>query len=228
MVEVSARALDEAQLLALIFESLESCNETIAEIESFGHFFPEYSLQMIGNSFDSLMGNEVAAEALSPCESALAYLRAAENQAALYLIDKIYLAEAFATYEQLHDANCQACKSDLLQDKCKEARRLINELSAICSPVETELDNLAPFMADLSAANQYQQKTLELLDVAREAYYLAEDLFPEREKLRSCEMRDKPVKVIDGSMKIWNIAMVVSALALVARIAYTVGAAGFL
>lgn len=83
-------------------------------------------------------------------------------------------------------------------------------------------------MADLSAANQYQQKTLELLDVAREAYYLAEDLFPEREKLRSYEMRDKPVKVIDGSMKIWNIAMVVSALALVARIAYTVGAAGFL
>lgn len=63
-MEVSARALDEAQLLALIFESLESCNETIAEIESFGHFFPEYSLQMIGNSFDSLMGNEVAAEAL--------------------------------------------------------------------------------------------------------------------------------------------------------------------
>lgn len=226
MVDVPARALDDAQLLALIFESLESCNETIAEIESLGHFFPEYSLQMIGNSFDSLMGNKVAAEGLSSYESALVYLRAAENQAAFYLIDEIYLVEAFATYEQLHDANYQSRKSDLLQDKCKDVRRMIDGLSAIYNPVETELDNLTSFMADLPAANQYQQKTLELLDAAREAYYLAEDLLPEREKLRSYEMRDEPTKVIDGSMIIWNIAIVVSALLLVARIAYAAGAAG--
>lgn len=208
----SSATLDE------IFMTLRSCNDLIAEIEAYGQRFPEYSLQMIAASFDSLMGNDILASNLDAEESALIYLRAAENQAAIYLIDEVYLASVIEIKLMLDEYKIQSDESDDFQAGFEETQEKIAKLHDIQDVEETDLEYLQVYIENPDKMKSYWDATSELLKCAEAVYVKAERLRPMCERKRNYALRDEPTEIINKSSGKWKIVLACSITALIVRI----------
>lgn len=208
----SSVALDE------IFAILCSCNNLIAEIEAYGQRFPEYSLQMIASSFDSLMGNGLLASNLDTKESALIYLRAAENQAAIYLIDEVYLASVIEIKFMLDEYEIQSDESDDFQADFKKLQEKIARLHDIQDVEETDLEYLQTYIEDPDKMESYWDTTSELLQCAEVVYAKAERLRSMCERSRNYALRDEPTELINKSSGKWKIVLACSVTAFIVRI----------